>query len=251
MQYTCAYWPGATTLEEAQHNKLDLIRRKLGLRPGMRVLELGVGFGGFARFAAASYGCEVVSYNISHEQVAFARKFCEGLPVRFEQKDYRDAGSEANGFDHVVSVGLCEHIGHKNYRGFLEVAQACLKPQGLFLLHTIGGNQSYTSTDPWIHKYIFPNGLIPSIAQLGKSMEDLWVVEDWHNFGPDYDKTLMSWWENFDRAWPALREKYGDRFYRTWKYYLMSSAGSFRARGLQLWQIVLSKGDIASHTPVR
>lgn len=251
MQYTCAYWNGATTLEEAQRNKLDLICRKLGISGGMRVLELGSGFGGFAQFAASEYGCEVVSYNISRAQVSFARELCKGLPVRFEIKDYRDAQQENGCFDHVVSVGLCEHIGHKNYRTFFETAHSQLKPKGLFLVHTIGGNESYTYTDPWIHKYIFPNGLIPSTAQLGKAMEGLWVAEDWHNFGPDYDRTLMEWWRNFDQAWPQLRGRYGDRFYRMWKYYLLACAGAFRARSLQLWQIVLSKGDIPQYTPVR
>lgn len=250
MQYTCAYWPLATTLDQAQRNKLDLICRKLKLESGMTILELGSGFGGFARYAAEEYGCHVVSYNISHEQIVYAREQCQGLPVRFEEQDYREAIKEEP-VDRVVSIGLCEHIGYKNYRNFFELAHACLKPHGLFLLHTIGANESSTYTDPWIHKYIFPNGLIPSIEQLGQAMENLLVVEDWHNFGPDYDRTCMAWWENFNQAWPNLRERYGDRFYRMWKYYLMASAGSFRARVLQLWQIVLSKGDISSYVPVR
>ncbi|MBZ5725883.1 MAG: cyclopropane fatty acyl phospholipid synthase [Acidobacteriia bacterium] len=251
MQYTCAYWNGARTLDEAQENKLSLIARKLKLSPGMDILELGGGFGGLAYFLATEYGCHVVSYNISREQVAYARALCQGLPVRFEQKDYREAAGERGPFDRVVAIGLCEHIGHKNYRRFLELAHAQLKSRGLFLLHTIGGNRSLTSTDPWFDKYIFPNGMIPSIAQLAQAMESLWVVEDWHNFGPDYDKTLLAWWENFDRAWPQLRARYGDRFYRMWRFYLMGSAGGFRARKLQLWQIVLSKGDVPSYTPVR
>lgn len=251
MQYTCAYWPRAKTLDQAQSDKLDLICRKLSLSPGMTVLELGGGFGGLAQFVAKEYGCSVVSYNISREQVEFGRQMCQGLPVRIEQKDYRKAIHEPQAFDRVVSIGLCEHIGYRNYRAFLELAHARLKPGGLFLLHTIGGNISVTYTDPWFDKYIFPNGVIPSVAQLGAAMENLWVVEDWHNFGPDYDLTLMAWWRNFDRAWPALQSNYGERFYRMWKYYLMASAGSFRSRKLQLWQIVLSKGDVASYAPVR
>jgi cyclopropane-fatty-acyl-phospholipid synthase len=251
MQYTCAYWKDALTLDEAQENKLHLICRKIQLAPGMRVLELGGGFGELALFMAAEYGCEVVSYNISSEQVAYGRGLCKGLPVRFERKDYREAAKEEERFDRVVAIGLCEHIGHKNYRRFLEVAHGRLKERGFFLLHTIGGNQSVTSTDPWIDKYIFPNGVIPSIAQLASAMEGIWVMEDWHNFGPDYDRTLLAWWENFDRAWPALREKYGERFYRMWRFYLLGVAGRFRARKLQLWQIVLSKGDVPSYAPVR
>ena len=251
MQYTCAYWTGAKTLDEAQDNKLHLICKKIQLTPGMRVLELGGGFGGLAHFMAAEYGCRVVSYNISKKQVAYGRQLCKDLPVRIEEKDYREAANEKEPFDRVVAVGLCEHIGYKNYRRFLKLAHALLNDRGLFLLHTIGSNRSYTSTDAWIDKYIFPNGMIPSIAQLGKAMEGLFVVEDWHNFGPDYDKTLGAWWDNFERAWPALRAKYSERFYRMWKYYVMASAGGFRSRTLQLWQIVLSKGDIPSYNPVR
>ncbi len=251
MQYTCGYWRSASTLHEAQMQKLDLIARKLHLSPNMDVLELGSGFGGLARFLTSEYRCRVVSYNISAEQVAYARDLCHGLPVRFEQRDYREAAKEPEDFDRVVSIGLCEHIGYKNYRSFLNLVHARLKDGGLFLLHTIGGNASYTSTDAWIDKYIFPNGMVPSIVQLGNAMEYHWVVEDWHNFGPDYDRTLMAWWNNFNRAWPDLQKKYGERFYRMWKYYLMASAGTFRSRKLQLWQIVMSKGDALSYTPVR
>jgi len=251
MQYTCAYWKNAATLDQAQENKLHLICRKLGLKPGMTVLELGGGFGGLAHFAATEYGCHIVSYNISREQVAYAREWCRGLPVRFEEKDYREAANEPDQFDRIASIGLCEHVGYKNYRGFLKLAHDRLKPGGLFLLHSIGANRSQTSTDPWIDRYIFPHGMVPSMAQLGKAMEDVWVVEDWHNFGPDYDPTLMAWWRNFDRAWAKLRERYGERFYRMWRYYIHASAGGFRARKMQLWQLVLSKGDVASYTPVR
>lgn len=251
MQYTCGYWKDAATLDQAQENKLRLICRKIGLEAGMTVLELGGGFGGLAHFMASEYGCRVVSYNISKEQVAYGREWCRNLPVRFEQKDYREAALESGLFDRVVSIGLCEHIGRKNYPAFLALAHEKLRSGGLFLLHTIGGNASFNCTDPWVDKYIFPNGMIPSIAQLGKAMEGLWVVEDWHNFGPDYDRTLIAWWQNFDRAWPALQKKYGERFYRMWKYYLLGCAGGFRARTLQLWQIVLSKGDVGAYAPVR
>ena len=250
MQYSCGYWQRATTLEQAQYDKLDLICRKLHLQPGMRILEFGGGFGGFASFAASEYKCEVVSYNISKAQVAFAKIFCRNLPVRIELKDYREALEERGQFERIVSVGLCEHIGYKNYRMFFELAASKLASGGLFLLHTIGGNESCTRTDPWLDRYIFPNGMLPSIAQLGAAMENNFVVEDWHNFGPDYDKTLMAWWRNFDESWHELSSKYDKRFYRMWKYYLLASAGSFRARSQQLWQIVASKGDVASYSRV-
>jgi cyclopropane-fatty-acyl-phospholipid synthase len=251
MQYTCAYWPGAQTLDEAQENKLHLICRKLYLQPGMKVLELGCGFGGLARFMAKEYGCEVVSYNISREQLRFARQFCDGLPVRFEERDYREAVREPQ-FDRVVAVGLCEHIGPKNHRSFLELVRSKLKDEGLFLMHTIGSIKSRVNTDPWINKYIFPGSVIPSITQLGAAMEGIWVMEDWHNFGPDYDTTLLAWWKNFDSRYCTLdKQKYGKRFYRMWKLYLLMSAGAFRARRLHLWQIVLSKGNAAGYVPVR
>jgi cyclopropane-fatty-acyl-phospholipid synthase len=251
MQYTCAYWQHADRLDTAQENKLSLIARKLCVEPGMTVLDLGCGFGGLARYLAERHGCRVVSYNISAEQVEYARALCAGLPVRVELKDYREARFEPAQFDRVAAIGLCEHIGPKNYRRFLELARHTLRNGGLFLLHTIGANRTYRWTDPWIDKYIFPGGVIPSIAELGRAMEGLWVVEDWHNFGPDYDRTLLAWWDNFDLAWPELATHYGERFRRMWKYYLAGCAGAFRARKLQLWQIVLSKGDIRSYTSVR
>lgn len=256
MQYTCAYYgpDGALdTLDEAQRAKLALVARKLHLEPGMRVLELGGGFGELARYLAAEHHCEVVSYNISRRQVEYARRICEGLPVEIRQQDYRDAAGGSEEFDRVVSIGLMEHVGPKNHRGFFELAKARLKPGGLALVHTIGGNASRTTVDRWIAKYIFPGGVIPSETQLTRAKENLFVLEDWHNFGPDYDRTLMGWYENFLAAWPELKEREGldERFYRMWRYYLNSCAGAFRARGLNLWQLVLSHGDIPRYTPVR
>ena len=256
MQYTCAYY-GAdgslNSLDEAQRAKLELIARKLHLSPGMRVLELGGGFGELARYLAAEHGCEVVSYNISEQQVAFGRERCQGLPVDIRLQDYRDAVDDPVDYDRVVSVGLLEHVGPKNYRGFFELVGKRLKSGGLALIHSIGGNVSRQRADAWISKYIFPGGVIPSAAQLTTALEGQLVMEDWHNFGPDYDRTLMAWQDNFLKAWPALQvsEKLDERFYRMWLYYLGSCAGAFRARGLQLWQLVLSHGDIARYEPVR
>ncbi|OOC50691.1 cyclopropane fatty acyl phospholipid synthase [Thioalkalivibrio versutus] len=256
MQYTCAYYgpDGAdATLDEAQRAKLDLIARKLHLEPGMRVLELGGGFGELARFLAGEYGCEVDSYNISSQQVEYARGLCEGLPVDVRKQDYREAANESRQYDRVVSIGLMEHVGPKNFRAFFELARARLKPAGLMLLHTIGGNVSCVRTDRWIAKYIFPGGVIPSEAQLTRAKEGLFVLEDWHNFGPDYDRTLMAWDDNFVAAWPELKRSEGldERFYRMWRYYLLSCAGAFRARHLNLWQLVLSHGDLPRYEPVR
>ncbi len=238
MQYTCGYWNKATTLDAAQKAKLEMICRKTDLQPGMTVAELGCGFGGFAQYAAEKYGVRVVGFTISKEQARYARKNCRGLPVDIRLEDYRNASGQ---YDRVISIGLMEHIGYKNYRTYMEQTSRLLRDDGIAFVHTIGGNHSSKTCNPWTIKYIFPNSVIPSISQLGKAMEEIFVVEDWHNFGEDYDKTLMAWWENFNAAWPELQSKYGNRFYRMWKYYLLSCAGSFRARDLQLWQIILTK----------
>jgi cyclopropane-fatty-acyl-phospholipid synthase len=241
MQYTCAYWKDAKTLDEAQENKLDLICRKLHLQKGEKVLELGCGWGGFAKFAAENYGVVIDAYNISREQVEYARSRTKGLPVTIHLADYRDARGT---YDKVAAIGLCEHVGYKNYPTLMEVAHCSLKRHGIFLLHSIANNFSTTHCDPWFNKYIFPNGMLPSVKQLGEAMENLFVLEDWHNFGVDYDKTLVEWYQNFDKHWPHYREKYGTRFYRMWKFYLLSLAGSFRARRIQLWQVVMSKDGV-------
>jgi len=242
MQYTCGYYSaGAQTLEEAQEAKLHLVCRKLGLKPGERVLELGCGWGGFARFAARNYGVEVVAYNISSEQVAWAKEKSQGLSIEYRQQDYREATGD---FDKAVSIGMCEHVGPRNYRGMFQLVHDRLKPGGVFLLHTIGNDESVNNNDPWLSKYIFPGAVLPSPAQLGNAMDGLFVLEDWHNFGNDYDKTLMAWYERFEASWPRFRDQYGDRFYRMWRYYLLCCAGCFRSRYTQLYQLVLSKGGI-------
>ena len=241
MQYTCAYWKRAATLDEAQQHKLDLICRKLQLKEGERVLELGCGWGGFAQFAATNYGVQVDAYNISKEQVEYARERNRGLPVNVYLADYRDAKGV---YDKVAAIGLCEHVGYRNYSTLMKVAYRSLKKHGLFLLHSIASNTSTTYCEPWFNKYIFANGMLPSVKQLGETMEGLFVMEDWHNFGPDYDRTLVAWFHNFDKHWPLYKEQYGDRFYRMWKYYLLSFAGAFRARQTQLWQVIMSKDGV-------
>lgn len=241
MTYTCGYWKDAKNLDEAEEAKLDLVCRKLGLKKGQTVLDIGSGWGSFAKFAAERYGASVTGITVSAEQKKLAEVRCKGLPVNFLLQDYRDITGM---FDHIVSLGMFEHVGYKHYRTYMRVAHDHLKDGGLFLLHSIGGNTSTTHTDPWVTKYIFPNSMLPSVAQIGRSIERFFVMEDWHNFGTDYVKTLMAWFTNFDRHWPELRAKYGDTFYRMWKFYLLSSAGSFRARQIQLWQIVLSKGGV-------
>ena len=237
MVYSCGYWAQADTLEAAQEAKLDLICRKIGLQPGMNVLDIGSGWGGLLNFAAERYGITGLGVTVSGEQAALANQRAGSLPVETRLMDYATLEGQ---FDRIVSVGMFEHVGYKNYPAFLEKVRRLLKPDGLFLLHSIGGNHSSTHGDPWTEKYIFPNGMLPSIAQIGTAAEGRFVMEDWHNFGADYDRTLMAWLANFEAAWPALSARYNERFRRMWRFYLSVSAALFRARQINLWQIVFS-----------
>jgi cyclopropane-fatty-acyl-phospholipid synthase len=243
MVYTCGYWSGdplAQSLDEAQEAKLDLVCKKLHLKPGQTVLDIGCGWGSFAKFAAEKYGAQVTGITISKEQAALAQEYCKGLPVDIRLEDYRDTTGQ---FDYVVSLGMFEHVGNKNYRPYMEKVFSLLKDDGLFLLHTIGTTKSVTTVDPWVDKYIFPNGMLPSVAYIGKAIDNLLILEDWHNFGPDYEKTLLAWCANFEKGWPEIKDNYSERFYRMWRFYLHTSAATFRARHNQLWQIMLSKQD--------
>ena len=238
MNYSCAFWDGAESLDQAQENKLDMICRKIDLKPGMRVLDIGCGWGGFAKWAAEQYGARVRGLTVSREQAAFARKDCRGHDVTIALEDYRALEGT---FDRIVSIGMLEHVGFRNYRTFMKVARRCLTEDGLLLVQTIGGNRSVHGTDAWIGKYIFPNSMLPSARQIAAAGEGLLVLEDWHSFGPHYDRTLMAWHANFTRNWDRIKDLYDERFFRMWTYYLLSCAGSFRSRRNQLWQIVFSK----------
>jgi len=238
MSYSCGYWQQAENLEQAQINKLDMICRKLELKPGEKLLEIGCGWGGLARYAAEHFGVEVLGITISKEQQKLALQRCAGLPVDIALIDYRDLEGE---YDKIVSVGMFEHVGEKNYPVYFDTVSRLLKNNGLFLLHTIGIYKTIHRVDPWIDKYIFRNGDLPSAEQISAVLDQRLIIEDWHNFGHDYYLTLMAWWENFDASWPAISNQYDERFYRMWKYYLHSCAGFFKARQGQLWQIVMSK----------
>ncbi len=283
MQYTCAYWKDSNNLQEAQINKLDLICKKLHLpmknEIGLegRIIELGSGFGGFSKFATSNYNCCITSYNISKEQITYARNMNKGLPVKIIESDYRDTlyKEVKESYNKVVSIGLCEHIGPNNYRKFMKIVNHCLKSNGLFLLHTIGRHNSAKSgqSDKWIDKYIFPGGHLPSASQITKSAESIFRLEDVHNFSHDYYHTLMSWFNNFQRNWEFIKEKYsekiytsmknrfhkwpnfndddGERFYRMWKYYLLSSSGAFRSGSIDLFQFIFSKNLSNKYFPVR
>ncbi|MEJ7600828.1 MAG: cyclopropane fatty acyl phospholipid synthase [Kofleriaceae bacterium] len=239
MLYTCAlYSTGAKTLEEAQDAKLELVCKKVGLKPGMRVLDLGCGWGGFSAYAAEHYGAKVTSYTVAEEQVKWIRERYAHLPIDIRLDDYRKATGT---YDAVVSIGLMEHVGPKNYRGYMELVDRVLAPQGVAFVHTIGGNRARAHLDPWFDKYIFPNACLPTLSAMVTAMEGIFIPEDIHNIGEDYDPTLMAWWHNFDAAWPRLKDRYGEPFYRMWKYYLLASAGAFRSRGQQLFQLVMTR----------
>ncbi len=238
MSYSCAYWRMSKTLDEAQTAKYDLVCRKLGLQKGHRLLDIGCGWGGLAQYAAEHYGASVVGVTVSREQERLASKFYKGQSVEIRYQNYRDLRDH---FDRIVSIGMFEHVGYKNYRTFMEVVRNSLNDNGLFLLHTIGTLKSVTDTDPWVEQYIFPDAKLPSLAQIAHATEGTFVIEDLENIGANYDPTLMAWCRNFDAAWPQLQSRYNKRFQRLWRYYLLMCAGLFRARRQQVWQLVLSK----------
>lgn len=241
MIYSCGYWREADTLDAAQEAKLDLICRKIGLREGMRILDIGSGWGGLLKFAAERYGVSGLGITVSREQMAFANETRGDLPIETRLMDYMDLDGQ---YDRIVSVGMFEHVGYKNYRPYFSKINDLLTEDGLFLLHSIGGSLTRRTGEPWIEKYVFPNGMIPSPKQVTTAVEGKLVMEDWHNFGTDYDRTLMAWHANFEAAWPDLKETYGERFYRMWRYYLLCCAAVFRARWVHLWQIVYSKDGL-------
>lgn len=248
-QYTCGYFKNTNDLNKAQEQKLDLICKKLKLKPTDRVLDIGCGWGGFAKYAAEHYGCHITGISISDEQIKYAKEFTSGLPVEILKMDYRDLSGQ---YDKILICGMIEHVGWKNYKKIIQIVKKHISKDGLFLLHTIGNNKPSFFADQWVVKYIFPNSVLPSVKQIAIATEGQFIMEDWQNFGQYYDPTLLAWYKNFDESWPNFKEKYGERFYRMFRYYLLSFAGSFRARNLQLWQIVLSpNGVVGGYESVR
>ncbi len=245
-QYSCGYFKNTEDLDLAQELKLDLICRKLQLKKEDHVLDIGCGWGGFAKFAVERYQCKVTGITLSNNQYEYAKKFCKDLPIQILKQDYRDLKGK---FDKVVSIGMIEHVGNKNYNNLFQKVHEILKTDGIFVLHTIGGNTAKKQIDPWINKYIFPNAVIPCISQLSSAFEKKFVLEDIQHLGPHYDLTLMAWFNNFNKNWSTIQEKnpqYDYRFYRMWKYYLLSCAGAFRSRSLQLWQFIFTRNGILS-----
>ena len=250
LTYTCGYWKAADDLDTAQEAKLDLVCRKIGLASGMTVLDIGCGWGSFAKYAAEKYGATVTGVTVSKEQIELGNTLCNSLPVELRLQDYRDVRGR---FDRVVSLGMFEHVGVKNYRTYMKTVNRCLADDGIFLLHTIGVDLPKKAVDPWIDKYIFPGAALPTEVQINRAAESLFIMEDWHNFGAYYDPTAMAWMANIDRHWDGLdRNKYDERFYRMWKFFLLCNAGSFRVRRSQVWQIVYTKrGQIGGYESVR
>src|SRR5947209_5898842 len=248
MQYSCALFAEGDDLASAQLRKLDWICQRLRLRPGRRLLDIGCGWGGLARYAAGHYDCQVVGITISREQFRYAQRRCRRLDMEIQLRDYREVTGQ---FDRVVSVGMVEHVGYKNYRAYMRAAARSLGEDGLFLCQGICGNVSRVHTDPWIERYIFPNSALPSLAHLTRAAEGVFIIKDVKNIGPNYDPTLLAWKENFRRAWPRFADRYGERFRRMWRFYLLSCAGAFRARSLQVYSILFSKQGAATGNAVR
>lgn len=251
MVYTCGYYHDADNLEQAQEDKLDLVCRKLKLKSGMKLLDVGCGWGSLMEFALEHYDITAHGVTVSEEQASLAKERLDrfGDRARVLLTDYREIDDT---YDRVASLGMFEHVGYKNYPTYMDVVKQSLKPEGLFLLDTIGTPESQYFGDPWFEKYIFPNSMLPSASQIIDASETRFILEDWHNFGPDYDPTLMAWHEHFTEAWDDLKDHYDERFFRMWEYYLLVSAGGFRARELQNWQIVFSpEGVYGGYTPER
>ena len=235
---SCGYWKDATTLNDAQDAKLDLVCRKIGLKQNNTILDIGCGWGSFIGYAAEHFDAKCKGITISPVQVDYAKKRYAGSSVHPILQDYRNFDGQK--VDHLVSMGMFEHVGPKNYRTYFECARRYMKDDGLFLLHTIWENERYPTIDAWQNKYIFPNGDLPSVGQITTAVEGLFVVEDVHNFGTFYDKTLMAWNEKFQANRPKMVRCHGERFCRMWEYYLLQSAGAFRCRHISVGQFVLS-----------
>lgn len=241
MMYSCAYWKDAETLDEAQDRKLDLIARKLQFEPGMRVLDIGCGWGGAIHYFAEKYGVSGVAVTPSPDQYEAARDLCAGLPVEIRRQGYREVDER---FDRIYSIDMIGHVGRKHYKTYMEHVRRCLAPGGLSLVQTIGTNSRAINTDPWVKRYIFPDSDIPSAKQLMEAAQDVLLMEDWHSFPQDYDRTFMCWYDNLAAAWEGLRGRDDERFFRMWRYFLLCAAGGFRSRVNQIWQIVFSANGV-------
>ncbi|WP_206606178.1 SAM-dependent methyltransferase [Steroidobacter cummioxidans] len=245
MAYTCAYFatPDAT-LDQAQLAKMEHVCRKVRLRPGQHVVEAGCGWGGLALYMARHYGVKVTAFNISREQIAFARERAkaEGLEqsVEFVEDDYRNIRGS---FDAFVSVGMLEHVGVENYPGLGDVIRRCLKPEGLGLIHTIGRNR-WKPMHRWIDRRIFPGANPPSLKQMMEIFEGSgFSVLDVENLRLHYAKTLDWWWRLYEESRDQVAQMFDENFVRMWRLYLAGSRGAFTTGEMQLFQVVFSSGS--------
>lgn len=242
-QYSCAYWaPGITTLEAAQEAKLAHIAAKLDLKPGQRVLDIGCGWGGLARYLHKVSGAEVLGVTLSEEQLRFARAETarQGLSgVEFQLIDYR---SVAGQFDRIVSVGMFEHVGLPHYRQYFDTIERLLKPDGVALVHTIARADGPGATDPWTAKYIFPGGYSPALSQIVPAIERAWLwIADIEVLRLHYAWTLKAWYDRCTAQEAEITGLYDARFYRMWIFYLAAARAAFANDGHMNVQIQLTK----------
>ncbi len=247
MSYSCAYFKQDTdTLEQAQHNKVHNILEKLHLQPGMSLLDIGCGWGYLLIEAAQKYGIKGYGCTLSKEQwkkgqERIAKLGLEGQ-VQIDLVDYRDLVSEGRVYDRIVSVGMLEHVGRSNYSLYMETANHLLKDGGLFLLHYISGHDESVG-NPWMRKYIFPGGTLPSLREIIDRAYDYdFQVIDVESLRRHYYKTLMCWYHNFQNVRDQVAAKRGEEFVRMWDLYLCGCAVSFYIGNIDLHQILMTKG---------
>ena len=214
--YSCGYFSDTDNLDQAQLQKLEKICRLLDLKPGDRVLDVGGGWGEFARYAATKYGCYVTSVNITDEQIKFAVEYCKGTSVDIRKCDYRDITGR---YDKIAVIAMLTHVGPKNYRKFMEVADRCLEPGGMMLIESVGGHKSRKNCEAWINRYIFPGGVVPSLKQFDTAMAGRFSRKETDEFGGFYVHTLRAWNRNLMQAWPDHLRKYDERVRLMFEYF--------------------------------
>ncbi len=252
-QYTSFYYAHTDNDVQAEEARLELICRKLKLNKNDRVLDIGCGWGGFAKYAAQKYGCHVTGVSIAREQIKFARQYAKGLSVQFKIQDYRQLKGS---YDKIFSGGMLEHVGYKNYPTYMKKIAELLTDDGIAVIDCIGGNVPGKGPNPWVGKYIFPNSMVPSPSQISSAFEKHLVLEDWHNFRHDYSRTARYWKNEFIKNWGKIQALdqtlFNERFYRMWLYYLSLFEGAFEASHIQQWQLVFVKpSNNASYTSER
>jgi len=248
--YSCAYWKNDTkNLEEAQKNKIDHIVKKLDIKQGQKILEVGCGWGGMAFEIAKQKGCEVLGISLSKNQINYCKKKAKELgldnQVNFELADYREIQGQ---YDRIYSVGMFEHVGKKFYKAFFQSMNKLLKDNGIFLLHTIGVVDKPSPPNKFINKYIFPGGVCPSFSQIIEPIEKTGlIVSDTETLIRHYDKTLESWLERFLSKRKEVKDLFDDKFVKMWEFYFASCAAAFKYRDLAVFQLQIVKNFHSAH----